>query len=79
MDENILFFFNKHPDAFPLYEAFEHRVLMEIEDVRIKVQKTQISFYNRHLFACVSFAKVRKAKDRPDCYIEAGSFSAGKH
>ena len=40
-----------------------------IPDVKIKVQKTQISFYNRHLFACVSFARVRKKKDCPDIYI----------
>ncbi|MDE7006878.1 MAG: hypothetical protein K2P07_01770, partial [Lachnospiraceae bacterium] len=49
-------------DALPLYEAFESRVMKEIENVRIKVQKSQISFYNRHLFTCVSFAKVRKKK-----------------
>ena len=56
-------------DALPLYERLEQRILNEIEDVQVKVQKTQISFYNRHLFACVSFAKVRKAKERPDTYI----------
>ena len=59
MDENILLFFDQDPDALPLYES----------DVRIKVQKTQITFYNSHLFACVSFAKVRKAAERPDSYI----------
>ena len=52
-----------------MYERLEQRILNEIEDVQVKVQKTQISFYNRHLFACVSFAKVRKAKERPDTYI----------
>lgn len=44
MNEDILFFFDKHMDAMPLYEAFESRVLKEIENVRIKVQKSQISF-----------------------------------
>ena len=62
-------FFEGHMDALPLYERLEQRILNEIEDVQVKVQKTQISFYNRHLFACVSFAKVRKAKERPDTYI----------
>ncbi len=56
-------------DALPLYEAFESRVMKEIENVRIKVQKSQISFYNRHLFTCVSFAKVRKKKSCPSSYI----------
>lgn len=69
MDERILYFFEGHMDALPLYERLEQRILNEIEDVQVKVQKTQISFYNRHLFACVSFAKVRKAKERPDTYI----------
>ena len=69
MNEEILFFFDKHMDALPLYEAFEGRVLKEIENVRIKVQKSQISFYNKHLFACVSFAKIRKKKDCPSPYL----------
>lgn len=56
-------------DALPLYEAFESNVKKEIPDTRIKVQKTQISFYNRHLFTCVSFIKVRKKKDCPSSYI----------
>lgn len=56
-------------DALPLYEAFENRVMGEIENVRIKVQKSQVSFYNKHLFACVSFAKVRKKRDCPSPYI----------
>lgn len=69
MEDNVLLFFEGHGDALPFYEKFEKRVLEEIPDVTIKVQKTQITFYNRHLFACVSFAKVRKAKERPPVYI----------
>lgn len=69
MEDNVLLFFEEHGDALPLYEKFEKRILEEIPDVTIKVQKTQITFYNRHLFSCVSFAKVRKAKERPPVYI----------
>lgn len=69
MNEQILQFFDSHPDALPFYEKFEKSVADLVPDVKIKVQKTQISFYNRHLFACVSFARVRKKKDCPDCYI----------
>lgn len=69
MNTNILLFFDKHMDALPLYEALEKRILNEIEDVRIKVQKTQISFYNKHLFACVSCARVRKKSECPPVYI----------
>lgn len=69
MNNDILFFFDNHMDALPLYETFESRVMKEIENVRIKVQKTQISFYNKHLFACVSFARIRKKKDLPSPYV----------
>ncbi len=64
-----LFFFHEKPTALPLYEAFAQRLLAEIDNVTIKVQKTQISFSNRHNFAFVSFLPVRKAKDRPKTYI----------
>lgn len=69
MNDDVLFFFDQHREALPLYEAFADRVTKEIENVRIKVQKSQISFYNKHLFACVSFAKIRKKKDCPAVYI----------
>lgn len=69
MDEQILQFFDRYPDAIPLYEKIEKCVEDLVPEVRIKVQKTQISFYNRHMFACVSFARVRRKKDCPDCYI----------
>ena len=67
--EEILQFFDAHSDAFPLYDKFEKCVMEHVPEARIKVQKTQISFYNRHMFACVSFARVRKKKDCPDSYI----------
>ena len=64
-----LFFFNEKTAALPLYEAFVKRLLAEIENVTVKVQKTQITFSNRHNFAFVSFLPARKAKDRPETYI----------
>ena len=69
MNQDILLFFDKHPEALPLYEAFEERILAEIRDVKIKVQKTQITFSNKRNFAFVSFLPVRKAGERPDIYI----------
>lgn len=69
MDWDTLSFFDQNPGALPLYEALEGRILDEIPGVRIKVQKTQISFYNRHLFACASFLRVKKKKDLPPCYL----------
>ena len=64
-----LFFFNEKPAALPLYEAFAQRLFAEIDNVTVKVQKTQISFSNKYNFAFASFLPVRKAKERPETYI----------
>ncbi len=69
MNEEILFFFDQHMDALPLFERFAERVKETVGDVEIKVQKSQISFYKRHMFACVSFARVRKKKGCPPAFI----------
>lgn len=65
---DVLFFFEGHLEALPLYEAFEAQV-EQLGEVNIRVQKTQITFSNRHNFAFVSFLPARKAKDRPKTYI----------
>ena len=57
MTPEILFFFSKDPAALPLYEAFEARVLAEIDNVAVKVQKTQITYGNPKVFACVSLPR----------------------
>lgn len=69
MDGRILQFFDGHEEALTLYEKFESEVLFRIPETEIKVQKTQISFYNKHMFSCVSFARVRRKKECPDSYI----------
>ena len=69
ISDDELMFFNEHPAALPLYEAFMERLLAEIDNVTIKVHKTQISFSNKYNFAFVSFLPVRKAKERPKVYI----------
>lgn len=69
MDADTLLFFDGHMDALPLYEALVARIEAEIGEMRIKVQKSQISFYQKHLFACVSFLRVRRKKDCPESYI----------
>ena len=64
-----LFFFDEKPAALPLYEAFAKRLLAEIDNVTVKVRKTQISFSNKYNFAFVSFLPARKAKARPESWI----------
>ena len=64
-----LLFFDEKPAAIPLYEAFAKRLLAEIDDVTVKVRKTQISFSNKYNFAFVSLLPVRRAKERPKTWI----------
>ena len=64
-----LIFFDSKQDALPLYESFREAVLEKVPDTRIEVKKTQISFFNRHMYAAVSFAPVRRAKNRPDPFL----------
>ncbi len=69
MDMDKLLFFNGHEEMVPVYELLEKRILAELEDVTVKVQKTQISFCIPRMFACVSFARVRPKKQCPDPYM----------
>ena len=69
MDDAVVEFFRQSPEALPIYERFASRVLAEVADVEVRVQKTQVSFYNPRMFACVSFLKVRRAAERPDPYL----------
>ena len=64
-----MMFFEGHPNALGVYEAFVKKLFQIYPDTTLRVQKTQITYSNRHVFACVSFAKVRKAKERPPVYI----------
>ena len=44
MDSSVLLFFEKMPQALPIYEAFTKRLLKELGPVQVKVQKSQIAF-----------------------------------
>lgn len=64
-DMDILLFFDQHQTILPLYEAFAGEMQVQFPDSKIKVQKTQITFSNRHVFACVSFLRVKKKAELP--------------
>ena len=66
---NELLFFDSKQESLVLYETFREAVLEKVPDTRIEVKKTQISFFDRRMFAAVSFAPVRKAKDRPKPFL----------
>lgn len=65
----IPFFFDRHQAVYPLYACFQEKLLTRFPESRIKVQKSQISYYNRHLYACVSFLKVKKKAELPEDYF----------
>lgn len=69
MTPEELFFFNGKEDSLTLYEVFRQRLFTELPDTRLKIQKTQIGLYDRHLFGAVSFLPVRKAKERPAAFL----------
>ena len=57
-------FFDGHPAELALYEALFRRMDGAFPEGTVKVQKSQISFYGRHLFAAASLP-VRRRKDWP--------------
>ncbi len=66
---DILLFFEGHKEALPLYGSLEKRLYGAFPLVNRRVQKTQITFTNRHVFACVSFAGVKRKAELPKGYL----------
>ena len=67
IDEMMLF--EGHPNALGVYEAFVKKLFQIYPDTTFRVQKTQITFSNRRVYACVSFARVKKKAQLPENYI----------
>lgn len=67
--QDAMLFFNQHPASYLLYEAFYEKLMSRFPETNAKIQKSQISFYSRHLFACVSFLQVKKKADLPERYF----------
>ena len=66
---DALFFFEGRPAELELYEALAGELLARYPDTEIRVQKTQISFYEGRMYACVSLTPVRKKAQRPPHFI----------
>ena len=62
---DILFFFDGKPLELALYEALFRCLETEFPNASVKVQKSQISFYGRHLFGAASLP-VRRKKNWPE-------------
>ena len=69
MQREEIQFFAGNELAIPLYEALIDRIEHQWPWVVRKVQKTQISFYDQHLFGCASFLRVRPKKALQSPYL----------
>ena len=47
-------FFEKKPEPFAVFAAFDEKVTEAFEGVQVRVQKTQITYSERYNFAAVS-------------------------
>ena len=68
-DLDTLMFFDGHRNTLRLYQALEELLYKSFPNVNKRVQKTQITFFNRHVFACVSFARVKRKAELPEGYL----------
>lgn len=64
-DQDVLRFFNGKPRQLALYETLFARLEKDFPAASVKVQKSQISFYGRRLFAAASLP-VRRRKGWPE-------------
>ena len=69
MSLDTLMFFEEHRNALALFQAFEVMLYDAFPTVHKRVQRTQITFSNRHVFACVSFARVLRQAELPEGYL----------
>ena len=67
--QDTMMFFDGHQEVFPIYETFENMLLHLYPQTKRKVQKTQITFSNRHVFACVSFMRPKRKSELPTSYF----------
>ena len=61
-------FFSSHPQLFALYESLRALLTARYPEMEIRAAKTQISFYDRHMFAMVSLP-VRRRKGWPKDFL----------
>ena len=69
LDADTLLFFFSFPGALALLAALADAVVARFPETRKRVQKTQITYYRRHVFACVSFARVRRKAELPENWL----------
>ena len=69
LDLDTLLFFDGNQAVIPLFAALEKKIMARFPDVKKRVQKTQITYYHRHVFACISFARVKRKAELPESWF----------
>ena len=69
LDADTLLFVDAHPGVLPLFAALEDVIFTRCPAANKRVQKTQITYYSRRVFACVSFARVRRKAELPENWL----------
>ena len=62
-------FFAGKQVAWGLYEALKKELVWRYPEMEIRVAKTQVSFFDRLMFGCVSFTRVRRKADMPAHFL----------
>ena len=66
---DVLFFFDGKPAELALYQALERAMEARFPEASVKVQKSQISFYHKHLFAAASLPLRRRKEWPKECLL----------
>ena len=69
LDMDTLMFFDARRDALPIFEALEAKLYERFPETQKRVQKTQITYFHKHVYACVSFARVRRKAELPETWL----------
>ena len=68
-ESDVLFFFDGKPTELALYQTLERAMAARFPEASVKVQKSQISFYHRHLFAAASLPLRRRKEWPKECLL----------
>ena len=68
-ESDVLFFFDGKPTELAVYQALERAMAARFPEASVKVQKSQISFYHRHLFAAASLPLRRRKEWPKECLL----------
>ena len=62
-------FFAGDPVAWGLYEALKKELVWRYPEMEVRVAKMQVSFFDRLMFGCVSFTRVRRKAEMPAHFL----------